>query len=147
VHAVIAGTGPERDALLGLARSEGVADRVHLLGWRSDQAALLAACTVLACPSRQEPLGNVVLEAFSASKPVVAAASAGPAELIRPGETGLLSPVDDAEDLAEAIGAVIGDQALAARLGGAGRAAFDALHAEAPVLDRWRRLLTSLERC
>jgi glycosyltransferase involved in cell wall biosynthesis len=147
VHAVIAGTGPERDALLGLAGREGVADRVHLLGWRSDQAALLAACTVLACPSRQEPLGNVVLEAFSASKPVVAAASAGPAELISPGVTGLLSPIDDAEDLAEALGAVIGDQALAERLGRAGRMEFDMVHAEAAVLARWHALLSSLERC
>jgi glycosyltransferase involved in cell wall biosynthesis len=146
-HAVIAGTGPEHDALLNLARTEGVADRVHLLGWRDDQAALLAACTLLACPSRQEALGNVVLEGFSASKPVVATASAGPAELIRPGETGLLAPIDDAEDLAEAIGAVIADQDLAARLGRAGRAVFDAVHAETPVLARWRRLLATLERC
>jgi glycosyltransferase involved in cell wall biosynthesis len=147
VHAVIAGTGPEHDALLQLARTEGVAGRVHLLGWRDDQEALLAACTLLACPSRQEALGNVVLEAFAASKPVVAAASAGPAELIRPGETGLLAPIEDAEDLAEAIGAVIADQDLAARLGAAGRAEFDAVHAETPVLARWRALLATLERC
>jgi glycosyltransferase involved in cell wall biosynthesis len=145
-HAVIAGTGPEQDALQALARREGVSGRVHLLGWRSDQAALLAACTVLACPSRQEPLGNVVLEAFSASRPVVAAAAAGPSELIRPGETGLLAPINDAEDLAEALGAVIADQDLAARLGAAGRAEFDAVHAEAPVLARWQDLLATLER-
>ena len=48
-------------------RQEGVADRLHLPGWQSDQAALLAACDVLVCPSRREPLGNVVIEAFSAA--------------------------------------------------------------------------------
>jgi glycosyltransferase involved in cell wall biosynthesis len=145
VHAVIAGEGPEHQALLDLARTEGVADRVHLLGWRSDQAALLAACTVFCCPSRQEPLGNVVLEAFSAGRPVVAAAAPGPVELIRPGETGLLAPVDNAEDLAEALAAIIGDQDLAARLGRAGRAEFDAVHAEAPVVARWQARLSTLE--
>ena len=138
VHAVIAGEGPERDALLTLARAEGVADQLHLLGWRQDTAVLLAAATVLACPSRQEALGNVVLEAFSAGVPVVAATSDGPRELMRDGETGLLVPIEDAAALAAALGVVIGDHGLAARLAGAGRAEFEAVHAEGPVLARWR---------
>ena len=73
VQAVIAGDGPERGALEALARQEGVADRVHMPGWRSDTAALLAAADLLACPSRLEPLGNVVIEAWSAGRPIVAA--------------------------------------------------------------------------
>ena len=73
VRLVLAGDGPERAALEALARAEGVADRVHLLGWRNDAAALLATCDVLAVPSRQEPLGNVVVEGWSAGRPVGAA--------------------------------------------------------------------------
>ncbi len=143
-HAVIAGEGPERDALLTLARHEGVADRLHLLGWRTDQAALLAAADVLACPSRQEPLGNVVLEAFAARVPVVAAAVDGPLELIRAGDTGLLVPPEDPRALAAALAAVLEDRALASRLASAGRAEYDAVHAERPVLARWRTVLTQL---
>ena len=74
VHAVIAGEGPERATLLDLSRTEGVADRLHLPGWRTDTASLLAAADLLVCPSRHEPLGNVVIEAWSAGRPVVAAA-------------------------------------------------------------------------
>ena len=122
-----------------------MADRLHLLGWRSDQAALLAACTLLVCPSRQEPLGNVVLEAFSAGAPVVAASAAGPREVITPGENGLLVPMEDAEALAEAIGAVLEYKALAARLGQAGRAAYAARHAKGPVVEQWRQVLARLE--
>src|SRR5271166_2069712 len=84
-HAVIAGEGPERARLEDTARQEGVSDRLHLLGWRADTGALLAASDLLVCPSRHEPLGNVVIEAWSARRPVVAAASEGPTELIRPG--------------------------------------------------------------
>lgn len=146
VHAVIAGEGPERQALEALARSEGVEDRVHFLGWRVDQAALLAAASLLVVPSRVEPLGNVILEGFSAGVPVVAAASDGPRETICSGLTGLLAPVDDPEALAEAIGAVICDPVLAARLGRAGRAEFEARHAEAAVLAEWRALLPTLEK-
>lgn len=145
VHGVIAGGGPERAALLSLAAREGVADRLHLLGWRTDQAALLAACTVLACPSRHEPLGNVVLEAFSAARPVVAAAAAGPAELIEDGATGLLIPPEDPRRLAEALAAVLDDPALAARLSAAGRARFETEHRAAPVLQRWRDALARME--
>lgn len=144
VHAVIAGEGPERAALLRLARAEGVQSRFHLLGWRTDQAALLAAATVLACPSRQEPLGNVVLEAFSAGTPVVAAESEGPRELLRPGTTGLLVPLEDHRALAEAIARVIHDRTLAACLAAAARAEYDAAHAEAPVISQWRTTLRHL---
>ena len=146
VHVVIAGEGPEREPLLLLARQEGVADRLHLLGWRTDTGALLAAATLLACPSRAEPLGNVVLEAFSAGIPVVAAASAGPAELIRNGATGVLVPIEDAEALAEGIGRVIDDSVFAAQLAAAARAEFDKVHGEVVVLRRWREVLDRMVR-
>lgn len=143
---VIAGEGPEREKLTELARREGVADRVHLPGWRTDTAALLAACDVFVCSSRQEPLGNMVIEAFSASRPVVACSVGGPAETIASGETGLLVPVEDPLALATAIGSLLDHPQLATRLGNAGRAAFEAEHAEAPVMAQWRDYLASVER-
>lgn len=146
IHAVIAGEGPERDALLSLARREAVADRLHLIGWQPDTAALLAAADLLVCPSRVEPLGNVVLEAFSAAIPVVAAASDGPRETIRANETGLLVPIDDAEALATSIATVLGTPAFAAALAAAGHAEWAAHHAEAAVVARWRHRLATLGR-
>lgn len=145
-HAVIAGEGPERARLEQLASEAGVASRVHLPGWRQDTAALLAACDVLVCPSRQEPLGNVVLEAWSARRPVVAAAAAGPAELVAGGETGLLVPPEDAGALAAALNSLLDDRRAAAALAEAGRARFAAGFAEAPVVARWRAFLDGVEK-
>ncbi|MFQ3623755.1 MAG: glycosyltransferase, partial [Acetobacteraceae bacterium] len=142
--AVIAGEGPEREALASLARRRGVADRVRLIGWRNDQAALLAACDLFVCPSRHEPLGNVVLEAWSAGRPVVAAASAGPSELIAHGSTGLLAPVDQPRALADLIETVRADRSLARALAEAGRATWRETHAEGPVIARWRRVLAEV---
>ncbi len=146
LHAVIAGEGPERDPLETLARKEGVADRVLFPGWRQDTAALLAGCDVLACPSRHEPLGNVVIEAWSAARPVVAAASAGPRELIRPGEDGLLVPLEDVEALATSLRLVLDNGSFSARLAEAGRMRYLAEFAEQPVLAQWRGFLATVEK-
>ncbi|MBV9783211.1 MAG: glycosyltransferase [Acidisphaera sp.] len=146
VHAVIAGEGPQRIALKSLARMEGVADRVHLPGWRTDTGELLAACDVLACPSRHEPLGNVVIEAWSAGRPVVAAAAQGPAELITTGIDGVLVAPEDPKALAEALAQVLGDSYQAASLCAAGRGSYLADYAEAPVVARWRSFLATAER-
>jgi glycosyltransferase involved in cell wall biosynthesis len=141
VRLFIAGEGPEREALTRLARELGVAERATFLGWRTDTAALLAACDVFVCPSRHEPLGNVVLEAWSAARPVVAADAQGPSELIENGVTGLLVPKEEAEPLARAIAALLADAPHGAALAAAGRAAFERDYAEAPVLRRWRGFL------
>ncbi|HWL81414.1 MAG TPA: glycosyltransferase [Roseomonas sp.] len=137
----IAGEGPEREALTRLATELGVADRVQLLGWRQDSGALLAACDVFICSSRHEPLGNIVLEAWSAGRPVVAVAAQGPSELIRDGETGVLVPPESPEALAVAIKALLQDPERRAALGEAGRAAYAAGFAAGPVLARWRGFL------
>ncbi len=143
---VIAGEGPERGALEALARQVGVASRLRMPGWSDDPRALLAGADLLVCPSRHEPLGNVVIEAFSARLPVVAASASGPVELISSGEDGILVPPEDAQALASAIGAVLGDPALAARLADAGRRKFEREFAVAPVLARWDAVLSGLEQ-
>ena len=144
-HLLIAGEGPEREPLAALGR-EVLPGRLMLPGWRQDTAALLAAADVLVCSSRIEPLGNVVIEAWSAGRPVVAAASAGPRELIRPDVDGLLVPVEDPSALGEAIRRVLDDPARAAALATAGRARYETEFAETPVLARWRAFLGSVEK-
>ncbi len=140
-HLALAGVGPEGAALLALAAREGVAGRVSFLGWRDDAGALLRAADVFVCSSRIEPLGNMVIEAWSAGCPVVALAAAGPAELIRPAQDGMVTPLEDPAALAQAIGQVLADPALARRLAAAGRARFEDAFAAAPVLARWRGFL------
>jgi hypothetical protein len=146
VHLALAGDGPDRAALEALARELGLGARVAFLGWRQDVGALLAASTMLVVPSRIEPLGNVVLEGFSAARPVVAAAADGPRELIEDGRTGMLTPIGDDAALATAIGTLLADPARAAAIGAAGRAAFETDHAEAPVLAAWDLFLEAAAR-
>jgi glycosyltransferase involved in cell wall biosynthesis len=143
-HLSIAGEGPERGALMALARELGIAERVAFLGWRDDTAALLAAAEVFVCSSRHEPLGNIVLEAWSAGRAVVALAAQGPGELITDGRDGVLVPGADAAPLATAIARLLDDPARAAALGAAGRAAYARGFTQAAVVARWRDFLVAV---
>jgi glycosyltransferase involved in cell wall biosynthesis len=140
----IAGVGPELAALRALAVAEGVAGRVHFLGWRGDAGALLKAADIFVCSSRVEPLGNMVIEAWSAARPVVAVAADGPGELIVSGQDGLLVGHEDPGALADAIAALLDDPARAASLALAGRARFEAEFAEARVVAQWRAFLAQV---
>jgi glycosyltransferase involved in cell wall biosynthesis len=139
----IAGDGPLRPKLERIASWLGVAPRVRFLGWREDVPALLASADLLVCPSLHEPLGNVVIEAWSAGLPVVATASDGPAGLIEDGRNGILVPLPDRPGggpaaLAQAIERLCRDPALGARLGRAGRRAYEAGFIEEIVVAQYR---------
>jgi glycosyltransferase involved in cell wall biosynthesis len=147
----IAGDGPLRPRLERLATRVGLAGRVRFLGWREDVPALLAAADLLVCPSLYEPLGNVVIEAWSAGLAVVATASDGPSALIEDGESGILVPLPGArgggpQALAEAIERVAADPALRARLGSAGRRAYEAEFTEPVVVAAYRKFLDEATR-
>ena len=146
LHLWLAGEGPLRAPLERQAAALGIGARVRFLGWREDTAALLAAADFLVCPSRHEPLGNVVIEAWAAGAPVVATASDGPAALIADDETGLLVPVEDAAALASAMQRLADNEALRARLAAAGRAAYEAEFSEARVVGLYRDFFARVAR-
>lgn len=89
---VIAGDGPDRDALHRHGETMGLAPYVRWVGWQDDPAPFFALTHVFVCPSRHEPLGNVILEAWSHAVPVVATETVGAAELITPAETASSPP-------------------------------------------------------
>jgi len=144
IHLWLAGDGPERAALLHQAHKLRLDDRVRFLGWRDDVPALLAACDFLVVPSRHEPLGNTIVEAWAAERAVLASETAGPAELIVSGETGLLMPVEDVDCLALALERLADDRALRQRLAAAGHAQYLAEFAEAGVVAAYQALFTKV---
>ncbi|MFT8988765.1 MAG: glycosyltransferase [Gluconobacter albidus] len=141
VHIVIAGEGPERGALEELAKTEGVSERVHLPGWIGQSGPWLRACDVLVCPSRIEPLGNVVIEALSAGVPVVASRIQGPQEILEGTQDGLLATVEDEKDLAAQIGSVLESSVLAQKLAANGRTRFEREFSQNVVMARWSAFL------
>jgi len=143
-HLWIAGVGPLEAKLKAMAEALGVQKRVRFLGWRTDASALYRTADVCIFPSRYEPLGNVVIQAWAHGLPVVAAASQGPAALIRDGEDGLLVPVDDADALAGALQRVLDDTGLRRKLASRGVLRVALEFSEGAVVHQWRNLFTDL---
>ena len=142
----IAGDGPLEQLLRKQAKQSGVDGRILFLGWRQDIGALLAATDILVCPSRHEPLGNVVIEGWAHNVPVVAAESVGPGALIKHQETGLLIPIDDSRSLARAINQVLSDKPLAENLVSNGFAAYEAAFTEPKVVRLYQEFFEKVTR-
>lgn len=116
VDFLVVGDGGLRDELIALAASLGIAERVRFAGLRHDVPAVLAGVDVLALTSLYEGLPNVVIEAMATGAVAVATDVGGCRELIIDGETGVLVPPRRPEDVADAIGALLGDPVRLARM-------------------------------
>ncbi len=117
---VIAGSGPERDRLLDLAKGDS---RIDLLGFVPDDDLpdlYSGAIAVPFVPDRED-YGLIALEALASGTPVITCRdSGGPTELVDPGVTGLIVE-PDVSALAEALTAMGNDPQEARRMGQAGR--------------------------
>lgn len=111
--------------LVAQARRAGVADRVHIGGFRQGaalRAAYRRADAVLFPVRWQEPWGLVPLEAMGLGRPVIATAGGGSAEYLRHGDNALVIAPDDAGGLAAAVQRLAADPGLRRSLVAAGRA-------------------------
>jgi glycosyltransferase involved in cell wall biosynthesis len=120
-------SGLDRDhearRLMELAKTIGVADRVHLYGAvaREDMPAILRSADVVACTPWYEPFGIVPLEAMACGVPVVASAVGGMLDTVVHDVTGRLVPPKSPADVADAVNHLLRDEFLKQSLGAAGR--------------------------
>jgi glycosyltransferase involved in cell wall biosynthesis len=116
---LLIGDGPERGALEALANALGVRGRLQVTGATAEIARCLAACDVLAAPSRNEGMGRALVEAMALGVPVVGAEVGGIPAVIADGECGRLVPPGDVDALADALIDVGLDLGLRAKLAAA----------------------------
>jgi glycosyltransferase involved in cell wall biosynthesis len=90
-------------------------------GFRTDASTLVQLFDVVAVPSHIEPLGNATLEAMAAGRPVVGSRVGGIPEMVVEGETGLLVPPKQPDQLAAALERLLASPELGQKFGAAGR--------------------------
>jgi glycosyltransferase involved in cell wall biosynthesis len=136
-HFFLAGDGVLReDVEREIARHE-LGTRFHLLGWRRDVRALLAAADVIALTSLHEGLPRAILQAMAAAKPIVASRVDGVPEAVLEGKNGYLLEPGDVAGFADRIAGLLTDPVRA-------RAMAEEGSRRASEFD-WRRGLNELE--
>ncbi len=121
-RAVLAGSGPDADAVAAEIERLGLVDSVELLGERDDVPRVLASADVFVLSSIYECLPISVLEAMAAGLPVVATNVGGVPELVVDGQTGYVVESRNPRALARALHELLADADLRRRFGQAGRA-------------------------
>jgi glycosyltransferase involved in cell wall biosynthesis len=114
---VLCGTGPLEGLLRAECEQAGIADRVHLLGFRKDIPQVMAALDVFVQPSLREGLSIALIEAAAAGLPSVACTIAGNAEIVEHGRTGFLVPPADPAALGAALRRLLEDPEAAREMG------------------------------
>ena len=119
-------------------------DRLVYLGAfdEAKKSLLYEACDVVASPSREESFGITTIEAWAASRPMVAGDIDVVRSLIRPGEDGELVPVEDVAAWAEALEQLLVDDDRRTRLGSAGRERVEQEFTWPVVIHQWDEFLS-----
>ena len=141
---ILLGDGPCHEDLARRADEAGVAKVVDLKGNVENPYPYMRAADVFVLPSKKEGFPLALLEALACGCAIVATASSGgPSEILDDGRYGVLTPVDDPYAMADAIAALLDDDARRMTLG---RAAAERSAAFGPeeIGRRWSSFLGSL---
>jgi len=135
----LAGNGEIAEAR-ARADALGIAASVHFPGWVRNEvkAGLMSRAGVVVLPSHFEGLPMSILESMAWGIPVVSTRVGGIPSAVTDGQEGLLVPPRDVDALGAALGMLLDDKRMRARMGAAGRARVDAEFSAESVLPRLR---------
>ena len=135
VHFVVVGDGPLRAEVEARVAALGLEGCVHLTGLRGDVPDLLHSFDVFVLTSLWEGLPRVLPQAMAARLPMVVTAVDGNAEAVTDGINGFLVPPGDPPACAAGLLRLLGDPALARRMGQASQARAEEFSADKMVQD------------
>ncbi len=146
VHLIIAGDGPERDALIAKTIELGLTRRAHLTGHRNDVNEVLDAIDVFVVSSDREGLANSMLEAMAFGLPVISTAVSGASDALeREPRAGMITTFDPAA-IAACLNTLQRDSGLRADMSAAAQLHASSAFSFETMLDRWETFLAAPSR-
>ncbi len=139
-HLVIAGEGPERDAIMEEAERCGIDHRVHLPGFVNDPARVMGLFDIFALSSHSEQFPISLAEAMAAGLPAAAPRVGDVGSMVASENGPYLCDAGDEAALTEAIKALAADPALRRRIGNANRERASQDYDERRMVERYRAL-------
>ena len=141
---VVAGEGPEREAIVAEAAACGFEHRVLLPGFVAAPARAVGLFDIFALSSHSEQFPISVVEAMAAGLPVAAPAVGDVAEMVAEPNRAFIAPPGDERGLRQALVALAEDPALRQRIGEANRARARKEYDETAMIERYRALYWGL---
>ncbi|WP_417581198.1 glycosyltransferase [Nitrincola sp.] len=134
---LIVGTGPEESHLKQLTETLGVQHRVIFTGWQNNISDFCYGSDIFLVPSRHEPFGSVLLEAWSHQLPLITSDSQGALAITEHNRTCLMYDKHSATALKEAVMTLAADDALMQALITQGYQELLARYTAKPVLNQY----------
>ncbi|MFT5447424.1 MAG: glycosyltransferase involved in cell wall biosynthesis [Gammaproteobacteria bacterium] len=140
----IVGDGPLRVKLTEQSVQLGLAERVIHTGWEREPAPWYDMADLVVVPSREETLGNVILEAWAHQRAVLSTTTPGGRELIDDGDNGVLTPIGDIEQLSAKLSELLLDDAARTQLAASGGNTLRANFSESAIVSGYQDLYRTL---
>jgi glycosyltransferase involved in cell wall biosynthesis len=141
---LIFGEGYLNNQLRAQAASLGLGDVVQFAGFREDLDDFMGCFDIFVHPALSEGLGVATLKAAAAGVPVVGFEAGGLPEAVLDGETGILTPTEDVDELRKALVTLIAHDEVRQRMGSAGRQRMQSEFSIATMVDRHISLYESV---
>jgi glycogen(starch) synthase len=142
----VGGAGPAQATLESLAAELRLRSRVHFFGRlsREEVHAAMRKAKVFVVPSRLEPFGIVILEAWAAGVPVIATSVGGPSQFVEDRKSGILVDPNRTDNFARVLDEVVRDDTLRHRIAEGGRARVIDFSWDR-IADRYREIYAGLK--
>ena len=118
---LIIGEGPFEKKLKDHAKKLGLSKYVLFTGFFDDLPSVLNLTDIFILPSTSEGMPMTLLEAMSASKPIIATSVGGVPEVVQDGKTGILLKTRNPTQMAKAITNLVNNKKAAVEMGRKGR--------------------------
>lgn len=140
---ILVGDGPMANEIKHQIQTLNIESEVILPGW-CDPAPYYHLGDILTCPSRHEPLGNVILEAWACKKPLITTKTQGASELAAHGQDAWLTPVQNPQALADGFYHLINNQDLCIVMANAGHQKVTTHFSQEVITNSYRNLYENL---
>ncbi len=108
----IVGSGKLKNLYELLIKKYNLSDRVKIYNWCSDISEFLNESSILVCPSRHEPFGNIIVDGWAHKIPVVASNTGGQGKMIKHKHNGMKFEIDNVFDLTSKIKEIVSNSIL-----------------------------------
>jgi glycosyltransferase involved in cell wall biosynthesis len=143
---MLVGAGPQEESLRQLSESLHIQQDVAWTGWQQTPDPFYQAADIFVCASRQEGFGNVILEAWANRVAVISTATEGPSELIEHGHTGVITPIDNSDAMADKLYQLANDDALRSELVAQAAKQLTSHYSEAAVAKQYANFYRDISR-